>query len=83
MARGSHLLERGLPVRALVRRIDARSETLRAAGAVIAVGSMTDLADMQRALADVQRVYLCPPWGPDLLHVVGRLRCGWTARRWP
>jgi NAD(P)H dehydrogenase (quinone) len=65
-----HLLERGLPVRALVRRIDARSETLRAAGAEIAVGSMTDLGDMQRALADVQRAYLCTPWGPDLLHIV-------------
>jgi NAD(P)H dehydrogenase (quinone) len=37
------LLEKELPVRALVRKIDARSEALRAAGAEIAVGSMTDL----------------------------------------
>jgi len=64
------LLERGFPVRALVRRVDARSEALRAAGAEIALGTLTDLAEVERALAGVQRAYLCPPWGSDLLHVV-------------
>ena len=64
------LLEGGYSVRCLVRRVDARSERLGTAGAEIAVGSLTDLADVERALAGVQRAYFCPPWGPDLLHVV-------------
>ncbi|WP_242336644.1 MULTISPECIES: NmrA family NAD(P)-binding protein [unclassified Anaeromyxobacter] len=64
------LLERGYPVRCLVRRVDARSERLRDAGAEVVVGSLTDPADVERALEGAQRAYLCPPWGPDLLHVV-------------
>jgi uncharacterized protein YbjT (DUF2867 family) len=64
------LLALGAPVRCLVRRIDARSAALAAAGAEVVVGSLTDPADVERALAGVQRAYLCPPWGPDLLHVV-------------
>ncbi len=64
------LVQRGHPVRCLVHRVDARSERLRAAGAEVVVGSLTDPADLARALAGVQRAYLCPPWGPDLLHVV-------------
>ena len=34
------LLEKGFPVRALVRKIDARAERLRAGGAEIVVGSL-------------------------------------------
>src|SRR5512140_2216579 len=64
------LLAKGYPVRAMVRRIDARSERLRAAGAEIVVGSLADIADVSRALQGAQRAYLCPPWGPDLLHVI-------------
>jgi uncharacterized protein YbjT (DUF2867 family) len=64
------LIELGYPVRCMVRRADARSERLRAAGAEVVVGSLTDIADVERALAGVQRAYLCPPWGPDVLHVV-------------
>jgi uncharacterized protein YbjT (DUF2867 family) len=64
------LLAQGHSVRCLVHRIDARSERLRAAGAEVVAGSMTDPADVARALAGVERAYLCPPWGPDVLHVV-------------
>lgn len=64
------LLEKGYPVRALVRRLDARSERLRSAGAQVIAGSLTDFTDVERALAGVHRAYFCPPWGPDLLHVV-------------
>lgn len=64
------LLARGQPVRCLVRRLDARSAVLADAGAEVVVGSMADAADVERALSGVQRAYLCPPWGPDLLHVV-------------
>lgn len=62
------LLRKGFPVRAFVRRNDARSETLRTAGAEIFVGDLFDLSDLRRALIDVQRAYHCPPFGPNLLH---------------
>lgn len=75
------LLELGFPVRCLVRRSDARSERLRAAGAEIVVGSLTDIADVERVLGGVQRAYLCPPWGPDLLHVVSTFAAAARAAR--
>ncbi len=62
------LLRKGFPVRAFVRRNDARSETLRKAGAEIFVGDLFDLVDLRRALVDVQRAYHCPPVAPNLLH---------------
>ncbi len=62
------LLERGFPVRALVRRSDERSEALRHAGAEIFVGDLFDYRDLQQALTDVQRAYHCPPFSPNLLH---------------
>ncbi len=64
------LLEKGYPVRALVRRVDRRSDRLRAAGAEVVAGSLTDIADVERALSGVQRAYLCPPWGPGLVQIV-------------
>lgn len=64
------LLQKGYPVRALVRRLDGRAERLRAAGAEVVTGSLADIADVERALAGVRRAYFCPPWGPDLLHLV-------------
>ena len=62
------LLEKGFPVRAFVRRDDARAEVLRKAGAEIFVGNVLDLRDLRRALVDVQRAYYCPPLSPNLLH---------------
>ena len=55
------LLDEGFPVRALVRRIDARSAKLQARGATIVVGSMADLEDMRRAIDGVKRAYFCAP----------------------
>ncbi len=55
------LLKRGFPVRAFVRRDDARAEVLRNAGAEIFVGNLFDLRDLRKALVDVQRAYYCPP----------------------
>ena len=40
------LLERGLPVRAMVRREEARSAALRAAGAEVVVGDLLEPADV-------------------------------------
>jgi NAD(P)H dehydrogenase (quinone) len=62
------LLAEGFPVRAMVRRQDARAERLRDAGAEILVGDLFDYRDLERALAGVQRAYHCPPFGPNLLH---------------
>ncbi len=62
------LLGKGFPVRAFVRRNDARSETLCKAGAEIFVGNLFDLSDLRSALVDVQRAYHSPPVAPNLLH---------------
>jgi len=62
------LLGKGFPVRAFVRRHDARSEKLKQAGAEIFVGDLFDLGDLRSALVDVQRAYHSPPVAPNLLH---------------
>jgi NAD(P)H dehydrogenase (quinone) len=62
------LLEKGYPVRALVRRVDPRSERLRKAGAEIFVGSLEDMTDLRTSMANVQRAYFCPPLEPGTLR---------------
>ena len=62
------LLEKGLPVRAFVRKRDPRSEVLKKAGAEIAVGDLFDFRDLRKALVGVQRAYHCPPFAPNLLE---------------
>jgi NAD(P)H dehydrogenase (quinone) len=62
------LLEKGFPVRAFVRRRDARSEALERAGAEIYVGDLFDYRDLRQALTGVQRAYHCPPFAPNLLN---------------
>jgi len=51
------LLDRGLPVRAMVRREDDRAAALRAAGAEVVVGDLFDPADVYRVLNGCRRVY--------------------------
>src|SRR6195256_1576493 len=51
------LLDRGLPVRALVRREDDRSAALRAAGAEVVVGDLLEPADVYRVVSGCRRVY--------------------------
>lgn len=55
----TRLLERGLFVRVLVRRRDARAE--------IVVGALGDFDDVARALVGVQRAYLALPFSPHML----------------
>ena len=43
------LLSRGVPVRAFVRKLDERSERLRALGAEIFEGDFLDIRSVQRA----------------------------------
>ncbi|RUL78876.1 NAD(P)H-binding protein [Dyella choica] len=51
------LLEKGHKVRALVRREDERSESLRKLGADVVVGDLTDLKSVHRAIEGCQRIY--------------------------
>src|SRR5438093_12646571 len=51
------LLDRGLPVRALVRREDDRGAALRAAGAEVVVGDLLEPADVARVVRGCRRVY--------------------------
>lgn len=51
------LLAKGHKVRALVRREDERAEALRALGADVVLGDLTDLAAMHRAIEGCARIY--------------------------
>ncbi len=62
------LLDKEFPVRALVRRRDARSEVLERAGAEVVTGDLFDFRDLREALHGVQRAYHCPPFAPNLLN---------------
>src|SRR5258708_37367378 len=51
------LLDRGLPVRAMVRREDDRAAALRAVGAEVVVGDLLEPADVYRDVSGCRRVY--------------------------
>src|SRR4029450_4185507 len=51
------LLDRGLQVRAMVRREDDRAVALRAAGPEVVVGDLLEPADVDRILSGCRRVY--------------------------
>jgi uncharacterized protein YbjT (DUF2867 family) len=51
------LRQRGLPVRALVHREDARADALRTTGAEVVVGDLMRGADVARALTGCRRLY--------------------------
>jgi uncharacterized protein YbjT (DUF2867 family) len=53
----SLLLNRGLPVRAMVHREDDRAAALRAAGAEVVVGDLLEPADVYRVVSGCPRVY--------------------------
>jgi len=58
------LLDRGLPVRAMVRREDDRAVALRAAGAEVVLGDLLDPAEVYRVVSGCRRVISacqCPP----------------------
>jgi NAD(P)H dehydrogenase (quinone) len=51
------LLDRGLPVRAMVRREDDRAAALRSAGAEVVVGDLLEPGDVYRVVSGCGRVY--------------------------
>jgi uncharacterized protein YbjT (DUF2867 family) len=60
----AELREKGFPVRAVVRRRDARSEALQQLGAQIAVADLFDPDQMLSAMTGTTRAYYCPPMHP-------------------
>lgn len=62
------LLQLGFPVRAFVRRRDARSDALVRAGAELFEGDQYSLTDMRRAMMGTRRAYQCAPTAPNGLH---------------
>src|SRR6202521_4819159 len=62
------LLERGLPVRAMVRREDDRAAALRAAGAEVVVGDLFEAADVYRVVSGCRRGYFGMSVSPGYLE---------------
>ena len=62
------LLERGLAVRAMVRREDDRSASLRAAGAEVVVGDLLEPGDVYRVVSGCRRVYFGMSVSPGYLE---------------
>ena len=51
----SLLLEQGIPVRALVHKLDSRSDELRQLGAEVVEGDLLNSASVQAAMRNVRR----------------------------
>lgn len=66
-----HLLEYGLPVRALVHIWDERAEALRDLGAEIAVGDFGDYQSLLAALEGVESAYFCYPVAAGIAEAAG------------
>jgi uncharacterized protein YbjT (DUF2867 family) len=62
------LLKQGIPVRALVHKLDARSDDLRQQGAEIVEGDLLNPTSVQAAMKDVKRAYFTYPVADGLLE---------------
>ncbi len=62
------LLKQGVPVRAFVHKLDARSEELRQQGAEIVEGDLLDPISVQAAMKGVKRAYFTYPVTDGLLE---------------
>src|SRR3989442_839500 len=67
------LLQRGIPVRAFVHKIDERSEQLRALGAEIFEGDFLDVRSVQRAVQGTSSVYFAYPVQDGLLDATAAM----------
>jgi NAD(P)H dehydrogenase (quinone) len=65
------LLSRGLPVRAMVRRSDERSEKLRGMGIEVVIGDFADYTSLVTALDGIEAAYFCYPVGAGLTEAAG------------
>src|SRR3984885_13868173 len=64
------LLEQGIPVRALVHKLDSRSDELRQQGAEVVEGDLLNSGSVQAALRNVKRAYFTYPVAEGLLEAV-------------
>lgn len=64
----AQLLEQGWPVRAVLRKEDARSERLRRLGAEVVVADLYDYEQMLEAMRGTRRAYYCPPVQPFMIQ---------------
>lgn len=64
----AELLARGFPVRALVRRPDARSAALAAQGAEIVAADLFDADQLEAAMKGAQRAFYLPPMRPQMMQ---------------
>ncbi len=62
------LLKQGLPVRAFVHKLDARSDELRQRGAEIVEGDLLNAASVQAAMRNVKRAFFTYPVADGLLE---------------
>lgn len=62
------LLQQGVPVRAFVHHLDARSDELRRQGAEVFAGDLLHPASVQQALENVERAYFTWPVADGLLE---------------
>ena len=62
------LLREGIPVRALVHRLDSRSDQLRQQGAEVVEGDLLNPASVQTAMLNVKRAYFTYPVADGLLE---------------
>jgi uncharacterized protein YbjT (DUF2867 family) len=62
------LLKQGIPVRAFVHKLDARSDELRQQGAEIIEGDLLNPASVQAAMKEVKRAYFTYPVADGLLE---------------
>jgi len=64
----SLLMKQGIPVRALVHKLDSRSDALRQHGAEVVEGDLLDSASIQAAMRNVRRAYFTYPVIDGLLE---------------
>jgi uncharacterized protein YbjT (DUF2867 family) len=67
----AELVTRGLPVRAMVRKLDERSDALQRLGIDVVVGDFADYESLLAAMENVKAAYFSYPVGQGLTEAAG------------
>lgn len=70
-----------IPVRAMVRRLDERSQALIKLGAEVVVGDLTDLQDVNRVIEGCKRIYFGMSVSPSYLEATANVAA--VAKHYP
>jgi uncharacterized protein YbjT (DUF2867 family) len=65
------LIDRGVPVRAMVHSEDERAEALRELGAEVVLGELTEIESVAALMKGVRRAFFTYPMQPGLLDAAG------------